>query len=275
MGASSEVSTAIGVLSRNRSLFVAAFLAAIVNTVAGAVQFVVPAMIVPIASFVVSVLLLFVTPFFEGGLLGMAQEGLGEKTSLGTFAAEGKANYLRLLGGRLLLFAIILATSIGLAIIAFAVIFGIGAIGIASGSGVGSTFFALFVLVMVVGLLVMFVPLFFLQFYAPAVVVADRGVVASFKESYRLVRSNLASVLGFDVIVVGVSLVGSLPTIALFALHWPDVYAMPGFSPYAGVGLSVAVGYLALTALLSTPVVAFVRAYQVAYFVDQTAADSA
>jgi hypothetical protein len=65
MGARSELSTAVDVLSRNRVLFVAAFAAWLVNIPASAVQMVGPPSLVPFLSMGVSGVLLFVTPFFE------------------------------------------------------------------------------------------------------------------------------------------------------------------------------------------------------------------
>lgn len=277
MGARSELSTAVDVLSRNHVLFVAAFAAWVVNVSGSAVQFVGPAALVPFLSAGVSGLLLLVTPFFEGGLLGMAEEGLEGRTSLGTFTSEGVSNYLRLLAGRILLVGVLVGAYLLVTVVGLIVLFGVGAAGMAAGGlgGFGPAFLLGVLVFVAVGLLVMLVPLFFLQFYGPAIVVNDRGVVAAFKESYRLVRANLAPVVGYDAVVVVISLLATLPLWVLFAREFQNFEPGATFAPFAGLSPSVVAGYLVASLLVGVPVTAFFRTYQVAFFVDRFDADAA
>lgn len=278
MGARSELYTAVDVLSRNRVVFVAAFVAWLVNIPASAVQFAGPRSLVPFLSMGVSGVLLFVTPFIEGGLLGMAQEGLAGRTSLGTFVGEGRSNYLRLLAGRLLIVGVLIGAYLLVLVVGLVVILGAGAAGMAAGGPdvFGSAFLLFLVLFVVVGLLVVFTPLFFLQFYAPAIVVDDRGIVDSFKESYRLVRANVASVLGFDAVVVTISLVGSLPFWVLFVREFQPLEPGATYAPFASLSPSAVAGYFVASLVIGVPVVALFRTYHVAFFVDlaESGADS-
>jgi hypothetical protein len=203
----------------------------------------------------------------------MAMEGLSDRTSLGTFTSEGPSNYLRLLAGRLLLVGVLIGAYLLVLVLGLIVIFGTGAVGMAAG-GLGSfgpAFLLLLVLFVVVGLLVVFAPMFFLQFYGPAIVVNDRGVVDSFGESYRLVRRNLASVLGFDAAVAFIWLVAALPFWVLFFREFQPLEAGATYAPFAGLSPSVVAGYLVASLLVGVPVVALFRTYQVAFFVDLAA----
>lgn len=56
--------------------------------------------------------MLIVMPFFQGDLLGMADEALNGQTGLGTLVSEGKTNYIRLLLGYLALFAVNLVLAV-------------------------------------------------------------------------------------------------------------------------------------------------------------------
>lgn len=276
MGARSELSTAVDVLARNRVLFVAAFVSALVGSAGNAVQYLGPPALVGILSFAVSAVLLFVTPFVEGGLYGMAEEGLIGRTSFGTFLAEARANYLRLLAGRFLLVGVLIAVYVAVVLVVLLVLFGLGAVGMATG-GVGDFGPAILV---VVALLVVFLtlvvltPLFLLQFYGPAIVVTDSGVVESFRRSYRLVRDNWVSVLGYDAVLVVLTLLGGLPYWVLFARRFGQFEPGMAATPFVGMSPALAVGYLVAGVLVAIPVAAFTSTYQIAFFVDQTADES-
>lgn len=269
MGARSELSTAIAVLARNRVLFVAATLTWLVGSASSVVQFASPARFAPFLSLALSAVLVFVSPFLGGGLFGMANEGLSGRTSMGTFWKEGKAKYLRLLGGRLLLAAMLVGVYVVLVIVAivFLLVFGAAQIGADGINGLGPLFLVLAVGFGVLALLVVLAPLFVFQFYGPAVVVTDGTLVASFTHSYRLVRDNLGSVLGFDAVVVGVSILSALPTIGLFAAQFqPFQPGMGPFSLFAGVSPSLIAGYFVASLVLGVPVTAFTATYQIAFF---------
>lgn len=274
MGARSELSTAVDVLAKNPVILVVAFAIILVSSAASAIQFAVPTVLVAVASLVTTGIAFFVSPFFDAGLLGMAEEGLSGRTSLDTFPGEARSNYLGLLAGRLLLVGALLAAYLAVIVLVLIVVFAFGAIGVAGGGmdGVGMMLAVVGLLFLLAGLVVVLTPVFFFQFFEPAIVVGDRGVVAAFKESYRLVRHNLVSVLGFDVIIIVLSLVAMLPTIGLIAVRFP-AFSNPatGFSMYAGTPPTVVAGFVVATIAFGVPTVAFFRTYQVAYFVDLTA----
>lgn len=111
--------------------------------------------------------------------------------------------------------------------------------------------------------------MFFLQFYLPAVVVSDRSPADALKQSYRLVRRNLLSTLGFDAVIAVVMAVGSLPTILLYA-RWADSMTMgttaPMTYPFAGLSPAVVGTYVGATVVLGTLTGTFFYAYQVAFY---------
>lgn len=56
-------------------------------------------------SVAISLLFVVVMPFFQGGIVGMADEALRTPTSLETFVEEGKSNYVAVLIGYVFLVA--------------------------------------------------------------------------------------------------------------------------------------------------------------------------
>jgi hypothetical protein len=78
-------------------------------------------MLAVVTSLGVSVLFVFLLPFFQGGIIGMTDEALLGRTSLGQFFQSGRANYLSIFGAYLLL----LGVNVGFGIVVVgAMIFG-------------------------------------------------------------------------------------------------------------------------------------------------------
>lgn len=251
---------AFDTLQRNPVLILAATVYALVQA---------PGMVLqvsgnPILQFVssaYSLLLVFVMPLFVGGLFAMAHEGLTGPTSLARLWTAGKTYYLRLFVVFLLLMVVYFVVGAGVGFLAFGLILG-GVIG--NGAGLGGVSLAVLAIVAVVGLLFALVLLvigFVVQFYAQAVVVDDQGVLDSFKRSYRVVRENLVSVLGFDLLglVLG-AVVGLVPIGYLFLLG-------PGFSSMGTASWALRLGYVLLMAVVSILVTAFGTTFAVAFYV--------
>ena len=219
--------------------------------------------------------LVLVLPFFQGGLIGMASEAIAGRTSLGTLVAEGKANYVSLLLGYFVLLAINL-------VFGFVVFFGafIGVVGISMG-GSGESFsdaglaggdLTLLAVVAIIALglvLAYFLVTFFIQFYAHAIVLDDTELVAGFRRSVGLVRSNLLSVFGYTVLLgVGSLLVGILAAGASLLVGPQAQGAGSPLSEVATVDptpalvAALAIGYVLLTGLFG----AFYATYSVAFY---------
>jgi hypothetical protein len=148
-----------------------------------------------------SVVALVVAPFVFGGLLGMAAEALDGTTGFGTFVEKGKRHYLSMLGAYLLLVGALIAFWF---VAGFASLAVVSALGVLSGGLSGSAspvFLAMFLAGTGVFVLVLFVPLFFVQFYGQAIVLDGASAVSGFKRSIGLVRTNLVSVLGYSALV--------------------------------------------------------------------------
>lgn len=270
MGAISALSTTGRTLKRNGVLFAVALVVTLVSIIPSGSSVVLPPMEAAVLSFLLSGLLFFVAPFFFGGLLSMASEAIGGVTRFETFVAGGKENYLQLLGA-MVLFAIVFGAfaavvTIGLTVTAiFAV--GINSAGAAGPMGGSAGAVGTVALLGLVGLFVVLLPVFFLQFYAAAIVVSDLGVVDSFKRSVGIVRQNLVSTLGYSVIV---GFVGLVAGVAGSAVSTPSGYgrfgAIATVSPELGPGLFA--GAFLVSFLVSTVVAAFSSVYQVAFYED-------
>ncbi|RLM51954.1 hypothetical protein [Halorubrum sp. Atlit-28R] len=216
--------------------------------------------------------LILVVPFFQGGLLAMADEALDGRTGVATLVAAGRDHYLPLLVAYLALVGVSLA---------FGFLFVVGIVLGVAGSVVGGP--AGFVripaedvtLVAVLGIIVVglfgayLLVTFFLQFYAHAVVVEDAELVAAFRRSVRLVRSNLGAAIPYTVILAAVGApFGLLVAAAALTLAPPAIDTAPAWLPSVELGtlgtVGVGVGVVAVTGLLgalwTTYSVAFYRA---------------
>jgi hypothetical protein len=114
--------------------------------------------------------------------------------------------------------------------------------------GVGAL--AVGALTLLVAALVFYLPLFFVQFFHVSVVTERAGAVEGFKRSFRAVRHNLLSSLGFTVLNF---LVGVLPTAPLFAwvgLRFWERVQSPGFTPTGDLTLLSTAEVLALTGVI-------------------------
>lgn len=198
-----------------------------------------------------TVVMVIVAPFVFGGLIGMAAEGLTGTTSFDTFVEAGKRYYRSLLGAYLLLLGGVIILWIVGSVASIALI---AVIGIASGgvSGTASpAFIAMFLVGTGVSLLVLFGPLFFVQFYGQAIVLDGKSAIGGFKHSIGLVRRNLVSVFGYSVLIFAggmfFGLLGSIPSM-LLSMQMTDV---PTAMPLPEVSLPLAaaltvIGYVAL-----------------------------
>ncbi|WP_200530609.1 hypothetical protein [Halorubrum sp. LN27] len=231
--------------------------------------------------------LIVVLPFFQGGVLGMADEAVAGETRLGTLVAVGKANYVPLLLG----YFALLAVNMVFGFIAFMGVLVVIIGGFATGmdgeagtgmdgaggaaTGVDAPAFgfdpALLVIVGVVAVGVILAYLlvtFFIQFYAHAVVLDDTELVDGFRRSAGLVRSNFLSVFGYTVLLAVGGLLIGLVAAAGSLLFGPQ---QPAGSPFAdlvsveptlAVVAALALGYILLTGVSG----AFYATYSVAFY---------
>jgi len=230
----------------------------------------------PVLSAVVSLVtfgaLILALPFFQGGLLGMASEAIAGRTGLGTLVAEGRDNYVSLL----LAYFVLLAINFVFGFVAFvgALIAVVGGAATAPADvpalGVDPALLAGLAVVGGGFLLVYLLVTFVVQFYAHAVVLDDAELVDGFRRSVGLVRSNVASVLGYTlVLLVGSVVLGTLAAAASVVLSpqtagtaaSPFADLVP-FDPTLPVLVVAGVGYLLLTSAFA----AFYATYSVAFY---------
>lgn len=217
-------------------------------------------------SLVTTGVLLLVFPFFQGGILAMADEAIHGRTGLDTLIAEGKANYLPLL----LAYLALLAVGLGFALVLVFGVF-IGVVG-ASVGGVsfdgGWTLLAV-ITVIAGGLTLAYLLItFVIQFYAHAIVLDDHDLIAGFRRSVRLVRSTFLGVLGYSlVLLVGGGVFGVFGAAASLIVgpQRPSESPLAGLiavDPTTGVVVSFAVVYVLITGVFG----AFYATYSVAFY---------
>ncbi|EMA41459.1 DUF7847 domain-containing protein [Halococcus hamelinensis] len=281
MGTISAVSSAGAALRRNPIIFAAMVVVVGVSLLSTVVQFL-PIANDPLVSSLLSmaislVVTVFVYPFVEGGIIGMAHEGVVGRTGFGTFLSEGRENYVGLLLANILLFAIFIATgivylivSVVIALVAGFAVGGGGGGGFAGGVGLGAGLvFTGISALLIIGLLL--VP-FFLQFYQAAIVVDDAGVTDSFRRSAGLVRANFAKTLGYNVIALLVNLVSVIPILyyVVTQVSVSDAPANAAANGFLGTSPSGGLVFFVAWGVLSFLIGAFLRTYYVAYYTDRT-----
>ncbi|GAB3418530.1 hypothetical protein GCM10027435_18700 [Haloparvum alkalitolerans] len=215
-----------------------------------------------VVSLVVSVGIVFLVPFFQGGIVAMADEAIDGRTSLDTFVAAGKSNYVSIFGAYLALLGINLA--LGVVTIVASAFVGTGVLAMAQGgsSGAGGIGVLAILGIVAVGFLVYLLVAFFLQFYGHAIVLEDLGAVDGLKRSAARVRHNLLATFGYmllsGVVGGGVGL--------LFGVL--SLLTTPGATAGAGIDVPVAaVVVVAVVAVAATGVVgAFLGIFSVAVY---------
>lgn len=212
----------------------------------------------------ISFVFLFVGPFFTGGIIGMADEALDGRTSLATFFAEGRANYLPIL----LVSLVLVVVNFALGVVAF-----VGAIsahfavfGDVAGGGADLVALAVVGVVGAVGAVVVvgYLSLIFLvQFYAQAIVVDDLGAVGAVGHSVSVVRTHPVSTVGYSVLV---GTVGGLfgAAFGLASILVPPTATQRVTLP--APSLAVAVGVALLALVLGTLAGGFLGVYSVSFY---------
>ncbi|MDS0284523.1 hypothetical protein [Haloarcula onubensis] len=152
-----------------------------------------------VVSLGLSLVLFVVTPFFQGGLIGMADEALAGRTTLQTFVDDGKANYVSILVAYLVLMAIYVA--LGLVVFFVTLVGGIFVIGSGGLGSANTAVLAVLGTVLAAVVLLYLLALFFLQFYGQAIVLEDMGAVDGLRHSMSVVRQHIVSVLGYSILV--------------------------------------------------------------------------
>lgn len=228
----------------------------------------------PIASaafgLVFTLVMVVVAPFVFGGLIGMAAEALDGSTSLDTFVEDGKRYYRSMFGAYLLLLggSIVLGFVASLASIALVIGVGVLSGGLSGGmaGGPNSMFVATVFVSTGLFVLILFVPLLFVQFYGQAIVLDGRSAIGGFRRSFALVRSNPVSVVGYSVLVFGagliVGLLGSVPSTLLSMRATPVATGVP----LPDVSLPVVAGLTVIGNLLLGLLGSLFIAFSVAFY---------
>jgi hypothetical protein len=229
MGAIGAVSTALDALRREPVVFLPLLVIAAVSTVLSGLQFVSPAL-----GLVGGVLMLgwyLVVPYVVGGALSLVEGALDGDATTDSFFDGARRYYVRLLAGGLLVVAVTLVAYVLAAVIGFALLFGVFAIGAVGDPGAGGFGVLAVIGIVVVGLLLLVfvgIPLFFLQFYGAAIVLEEHGIVDGFRRSIDVARDRWVSVLGFDGILLALGTVTGVVSLLLYPIDLFSVPAEPG-----------------------------------------------
>lgn len=247
-----------GALRRNPVLFVPV-LVILLFQIPQLVLRAIDPLVAGVVSFGLSLVFVFVLPFFQGGIVGMADEALDGSTSLDRFFGDGKANYVSLLGAYLALVAVNFAVGI---VALFAVLFG-GLALFADGGGPSLAVIAIVGVIVALLVLAYLVVVFFVQFYGQAIVVDDLGAIDGFKRSYAVVRRHLVSTLGYSVLVGVLGGVGGGAFAVASTLVSPGTSAVVSLPqlPVAGT-----VGVILAVVVLVSLFGGFFSVYSVAFY---------
>lgn len=169
----------------------------------------------------------FVLPFFLGGMIALANRGLEGGGRPGDFLADGKDNYLYLLGFTWVVGTVQFVWTIAVVFVAYVVlaVVGIGLfVGVVSLEGAAATAAGVLAIGLVLVLLVLIylvsaLPTLVVQFVPGAYVIDDMSPVEGAKRGLRLLADNLLRVVGFDLVVLGLF-------VLLFALTYVPAAAV-------------------------------------------------
>lgn len=217
-------------------------------------------LIASVVSLVLSLVFIFIMPFFQGGIIGMADEALNGRTSLDRFFTDGKANYVSIFVAYLLLIAVNFAIGI---IAFFVAIFGGLTLFTDAAGGVSLAVLAVIgVIVAILGLAYLLF-LFFIQFYGQAIVLDNRGAIDGIKHSISVVHQHLVSTLGYSI------LVGVLGGIAGLVFGGASILISPQSTntvTLPHVSLAGSVGVALLIVVLGSLFGGFFGVYSVAFY---------
>lgn len=185
-------------------------------------------------STVMTGLLLLVVPYYMGGMVGMADEALDGWSSLGAFLDYGKANFVQVLVGYLLLMVV----NVVLFGLLFVVGFGALVAFVFEGGTLALVGLGLIAAVLVFAYLLI---TFLFQFYAQAIVLEERTAIDGLRRSYHVVRTNLRSTVGYTAVVFLISLTFGVVFGGLGLLTAPEAATMYGL-PVLSTGELVAAG---------------------------------
>lgn len=270
MSSLQALKTAAGTVQRNPILFAVAAAFSLLQLPGLVAQSISP-LLGSFVSLAFSGILLFVLPFFLGGVIGMANEAIrsGGRTSLGTLMTEGKSHYVSLL---VTYFGLLLLNFV-LGFIGFtALAFG-GAVVLASGTQPSIGLIAILGVIGVAMALTYLTLIFFVQFFGHAIVIDDLEAVEGVKRSVWCVRHNLVSVFGYTIIVtIGGTVMGVFG--ALFSLLTMPTFPNAATSPEAtsqllnlpSVGIVGTIGLLLLLVAFSGVFGGFFAAYSTAFY---------
>lgn len=185
----------------------------------------------PVISALVSLALtglyIFVMPFFQGGMIGIANDAATDgRPSIGRFLTHGKENYLSLLGA----YVFVVVLSIGFGFLIMIGVF-VGVLSVAAAEGNALVTAAIGIVALVVGLLsvAVFVAI---QFYSHAIVLENERAVDSFRRSVAVVRNNLFAVGGYLLVsIVGGGLSGGAYAAVYLQLIPPAASGEPAPTP--------------------------------------------
>jgi len=223
MGALKALQRSPGALARNPVLVIPVLVIGLLQLPQLLLQATNP-LLASLVSLVISLVFVLVMPFFQGGIIGMADEALDGRTRLQSFIADGKANYVRMLIAYILLLVIGFVLFIVFFIISFVLSILVLPTLDFSGFAVG-----VMGLVFVISYVPMLLLVFFVQFYGQAIVLGDEGSMDGIRRSVSLVRENLLSTFGYSIIgaifgggiglvLAGLSMVASPQSAQFFAL---------------------------------------------------------
>ena len=208
----------------------------------------------------ISLVLILLSPFFQAGIVGMADEALDGRTRLRSFIADGKAHYVNMLVAYILLLVIGFVLFIVFFIVSF--ILGILVLPHVEFSGFAVGALGLF---LVVSYLPMFLFVFFVQFYGQAIVLDNESSMDGIRRSVSLVRRNLLSTFSYS--IIGTVLGGGLGLV-LAGLSMVASPQSAQFLDVPDISFPVLAAAILVVVVLASVVGSFLAIFSVAFYRD-------
>lgn len=203
-------------------------------------------------------------PFFQGGVVGLADEAIDGRAKFGTFVSEGKSNYVSLFVAYLLA---VVASFVLFVVVGFVFLFGVAGVFLAGNGEPSGVAIVVMLLVSLLFIAVVFLLMLFFQFFVQSIAIDGTAAVGGFRHSYRCVRAHLVSVFGYTILVgVVATVIGGLGAgVSIAAMVTPGVATSNfGVSPvFAVISLVFALISGVFSGFLVTFSVAFYRTIRV------------
>ncbi|MEE8167297.1 MAG: hypothetical protein V3T58_00290 [Candidatus Hydrothermarchaeales archaeon] len=248
----------LSIVKENPPILAVSFVYALISTPIAILPRLFPKMVLSLPIFLllaVILFMIFIAPFFTGGLYGMAIEAIERPINLSTFIKEGKRNYVSLFIAFFLFFVLIFGLQIGLMMGSF---FAAGILkDIIPLSRAVLAFITVLFTIVILPIL-----MFFLQFFDIGIVANHYGAIETFRKSFGFARARLLTVFWYTILRFLIMIPLIIPNVLV------SIYTPRGMQEAGQIGVfgaALPTGLLLLWAVANLVLGALIGAIQVVF----------